>query len=88
MPIKSEIEIKQLLYLKRILDKNNDDPVQLSYREMLKFSEEVNLVKDVLGLQRNITFQSMMRALKIWGQELEMDGREYYIQRGFWGIKG
>ena len=36
LPINFEIEIKQLLYLKRILDKKNDDPVQLRYREMLR----------------------------------------------------
>ena len=42
LPINFEIEIKHLLYLKRILDKKNDDPVQLCYRKMLKFSEEVN----------------------------------------------
>ena len=39
LPIKFEIKIKQLLYLKRILDKKNDDPVQLCYHEMLKFNE-------------------------------------------------
>ena len=50
LPIKFEIEIKQLLYLKRILYKETDDLVQLCYREMLKFSEEVNWTNDVLGL--------------------------------------
>ena len=39
LTINFEIEIKQLLYLKRILDKKNDDLVQLCYREMLKFNE-------------------------------------------------
>ena len=40
LPINFGIQIKQLLYLKRIVDKINDDPVQLCYREMLKFSED------------------------------------------------
>ena len=52
LPIHFEIEIKQLLYLKRILDKKNDDPVQLCYREMLKFSEEANWANDVIGLRK------------------------------------
>ena len=50
LPISFETEIKQLLCLKRILDKKNDDPVQLCYREMLKFSEEVNWANDVISL--------------------------------------
>ena len=50
LPINFETEIKQLLYLKRILDKKNDDPVKLCYREMPKFSEEVNWADDVIGL--------------------------------------
>ena len=37
--------------MKRILDKKNDDPVQLCC-EMLKFSEEVNWANDVLGLRK------------------------------------
>ena len=50
LPINFETEIKQLLYLKRILDKKNDDPVKLCYREMAQFSEEVNWADDVIGL--------------------------------------
>ena len=38
--------------MKCILDKKNDDPVQLCYREMLKFSEEVNWANDVIGLRK------------------------------------
>ena len=38
--------------MKRILDKKNDDPVQLCYREMLKFSEEVNWANDVTDLRK------------------------------------
>ena len=52
LPINFEIEIKQLLYLKRILDKKSDDPVQLCYHEMLKLSEEVNWANDVIGLRK------------------------------------
>ena len=46
MPVKYEIEIKQLLFLKRILDKEADDPVLLSYQEMLKFGSEANWAKN------------------------------------------
>ena len=42
LPVKYEIEIKQLLFLKRILDKEADDPILLSYQEMLKFGSEAN----------------------------------------------
>ena len=42
LPIKYEIEIKQLLFHNCILDKEADDPVLLSYQEMLEFSSEAN----------------------------------------------
>ena len=54
LQIKFVIEIKQLLYLKRILDKENGDLVQLCYREMLKFSEEVNCANDVFWFGKEI----------------------------------
>ena len=37
--------------MKRFLDKKNDDPVQLCYCEMLKFSEEANWA-NVIGLRK------------------------------------
>ena len=40
LPAKYDIESKQLLFLKLILDKEADDPVLLSYQEMLKFGSE------------------------------------------------
>ena len=43
LPVKYEIEIKSLLFLKRILDKEANDPVLLSYQEILKFGLETNL---------------------------------------------
>ena len=42
LPVKYETEIKQLLFLKRILDQEADDPVLLFYQEMLKFGSEAN----------------------------------------------
>ena len=36
LTVKYGIEIKQLLFLERILDKEADDPVLLSYQEMFK----------------------------------------------------
>ena len=54
LPINFEIKIKQLLYLKCILDKKSDEPVQLCYREMLKFSEELNSANDVIGLRKKL----------------------------------
>ena len=52
LPVKYEIDIKQLLFLKRILDKDADDPVLLSYQEMLKFGSEANWAKNILGLHQ------------------------------------
>ena len=50
LPISFEIELKQLLYLKRILDREYDDPVRMVFHEVLKFKEEINLANDVIGL--------------------------------------
>ena len=50
--VKYEIEIKQLLFLKRILDREADDPVLLSYQEMFKFGSEANWANNILGLQQ------------------------------------
>ena len=50
LPVKCETEIKQLLFLKRILDKEANDPVLLSYQEMLKFGSEANWANNILGL--------------------------------------
>ena len=52
LPISFEIELKQLLYLKRILDREYDDPVHMVYHEMLKYKEEINWANDVIGLRK------------------------------------
>ena len=52
LPVKYETEFKQLLFLKCILDKEADDPVLLSYQEMLKFGSEANWANNILGLQQ------------------------------------
>ena len=52
MPVKYETEIKQLLFLKHILDKEADDPVLLFYQEMLKFGSEANCATNILGLRQ------------------------------------
>ena len=46
-PINFKIEIKQLLHLKCILAGENDDPVHMVYREILKYMEEMNWANDV-----------------------------------------
>ena len=51
LPISFEIELKQLLYLKRILDREYDDPVRMVYNEMLKYKEEINWANDVIGFR-------------------------------------
>ena len=56
LPISLEIELKQLLYLKRILDREYDDPVRMAYHEMLKHKEEINWANDVIGIRKKYDF--------------------------------
>ena len=51
LPIKCEIAIRQLLFLKKILDKIENDPVSQVYREMIKYEFENNWARNVLDLQ-------------------------------------
>ena len=44
LPIEYEIQIKQLVLLKHILDKDSTDPVAQMYNEMYKFQNEPNWV--------------------------------------------
>ena len=51
LTIKCEIAIRQLLFLKKILDKNENDPVSQVYREMIKYEFENNWASNVLDLR-------------------------------------
>ena len=51
LPIEYEIHIKQLVFLKHILDKDSTDPVAQMYNEMYKFQNEPNWVNNVLELR-------------------------------------
>ena len=42
LPVRYEIEMRQLLFLKRLLDKKHADPCLRTYIEMLKFENETN----------------------------------------------
>ena len=42
LPVRYEIEMRQLLFLKRFLDKKHADPCLRTYIEMLKFENETN----------------------------------------------
>ena len=53
LPVRYEIEIRQLLFLKRLLDKKHADPCLRTYIEMLKFENETNWANNVLGLRRD-----------------------------------
>ena len=50
-PVQYITEQRQLLYLKRILDRDNRDPVWLANREMLKYEFEPNWANNILGLR-------------------------------------
>ena len=53
LSVRYEIEMRQLPFLKRILDKKHDDSCLLTYNEMLKFENETNWANNVLGLRRD-----------------------------------
>ena len=42
LPMKYKIEMRQILYLRKVLGKKPDDPVLLAYKEMLKFDSKDN----------------------------------------------
>ena len=42
LPIKFETQQRQLFFLKRILDKDHDDPVHIVYKEQLNYNFEEN----------------------------------------------
>ena len=53
LPVRYKIEMRQLLFLKRLLDKKHADPCLRTYIEMLKFENETNWANNVLGLRRD-----------------------------------
>ena len=53
LPVRYEIEMRQLLLLKRLPDKKHADPCLRTYIEMLKFENETNWANNVLGLRRD-----------------------------------
>ena len=52
LPILFKIEKRQLLFLRRILNKDFDDPLQLVYSEQLKYEFEKNWANYMLELRR------------------------------------
>ena len=51
LPLKCETEIRQLLFLKKISDKNENDPVFEVYREMIKYDFENSWANNVFYLR-------------------------------------
>ena len=51
LPLQYEIEKRQLVFLKRILDWENDHPIKMSYHEMLKYQAERNWANNVHELR-------------------------------------
>ena len=50
-PVRFEIEVRQLTYLKCIIDKDQNDPVSQLYQEMLQYSSENNWANNILDLR-------------------------------------
>ena len=53
LPVRYEIEMRQLLFFKHLLDEKHNDPCLLTYTEMLKFEKETNWANNVLGLRED-----------------------------------
>ena len=53
LPVRYETEMRQLLFLKCLLDRKHADPCLRTYIEMLKFENETNQANNVLGLRRD-----------------------------------
>ena len=55
------------MFLKRILEMENNDPVFLLYKETLGYGSERNWANEVLGLRRNrhTTFPQIIKILRI-----------------------
>ena len=51
LPVQYEIEKKQLVFLEKILHRQNDDPVKMRYHEMLKYQAERNWANNLHELQ-------------------------------------
>ena len=51
LPIRFEIEKRQLFFFKRLLDKDKSDPVQSVYFEQLKYAAEQNWANYIQGLR-------------------------------------
>ena len=52
LPIRYEIETRQLFFLKGILSKDHCDPVKLAYEEMNRFGSEKILANNMFGLRK------------------------------------
>ena len=61
LPTKYEIEMRQILYLKKVLGKKPDDPVLLAYKGMLKFDSQNNWANNLLGLRKLYILLYLMR---------------------------
>ena len=53
LPVRYEIEMRQLLFLKRLLDKKHAYPCLRTYIGMLKFENETNWANNILVLRRD-----------------------------------
>ena len=52
LPVQFVTELRQLSFLKKILDRDQEDPAQRIYNEMVKYPSENNWANNVLDLRR------------------------------------
>ena len=65
LPVRYEIEKRQLLFLKRILSRETGDPLLVIYEQMLRLNSEPNWANGVLDLSRNRIFLPMIQTFKV-----------------------
>ena len=51
LPVQYETERRQVVFLKIILDRENDDPIKMNYNEMLRYQAEKNWANNVHELR-------------------------------------
>ena len=76
LSISFEIQLKDLLYLKRILDREYDDPVRMVYHEMSKYKEEMNWANDVIDFRKKYSLPLSDENIK----NMQMNDRKSFLK--------
>ena len=91
LPVQYEIEKRQLVFLKKILDRQNHDLVKMVYNEILKYQAERNWANNVHELRSNYSLSLSDKNVcnnTIWYMEKngEWSDQEYGISFTNWDV--